>query len=119
MPRTQLRNAEPRLQDVPLPGMVQCVTLQVNATFYRSGKTMRWVVILRDPEGNTELDRLTGALRPDDENAREGLLEDLAAAVASAEYQLHGTQTELKQALAEGEGKVARAPRNRKPVTPK
>jgi hypothetical protein len=97
--------------------MIECVTLQLNATFYRSGETMRWVCILRDPEGNVELDRLQGALRQDVEEAREALVADLCDAMASATYQLHGKALELKAALAEQQRADAAAAKPRKRVT--
>jgi hypothetical protein len=114
MPRTPLRQAEPRIQDVPLPGLIECVTLQVNATLYRAGRTCRWVVILRDPLGNVELDRLMGTLQPDTPAAHMVLLEDLSAALASAEYQLHGTTNDLKEALRAETVSTERTPKPRK-----
>lgn len=47
----------PTVGEVALPGHHPCITLQLNVTRYQSEKRGRMVLILRDPEGNTELRR--------------------------------------------------------------
>lgn len=85
----------------PLPGVASCLTLQLNATYYRAGATTRWVCILRDPDANQEIHRLVGAARPDDQAALEELFAQLGSMIELADYHLYGTVDTLKQALAE------------------
>lgn len=101
MPRQQLNEvASPRIHDVPLPGMVRVLTLQLNATYYAQG-TCRWVGSVRDPEGGVEFDRVIGPVCEDDLEALEAMILDLHLLVASADYQLHGDTVALGQALAD------------------
>lgn len=98
MPRQELKEvASPRIHDVPLPGMVRCLTLQLNATYYSAGTT-RWVGSLRDPEGGVEFDRVIGTLRDDDDEAMEAMITDLYLLIASADYQLRGDSLALHEA---------------------
>lgn len=99
MPRHTLKEvASPRFQDVPLPGTLRCLVLQLNATYYAQG-TVRWVGSLRDPEGGVEFDRVMAATRDDDQESYDIMMADLSLLVASAEYQLRGTPVELQEAL--------------------
>lgn len=98
MPRADVRDPQsPRIHDVPLPGMVRCLTLQLNATYYRAG-TCRWVGSLRDPEGGVEFDRVIGPVCDDDQEALDAMLADLMSMVASADYQLRGDTLDLHEA---------------------
>jgi len=85
----------------PLPGMAECLTVQLNATYYRSGNSCRWVAVLRDPLANEELLRLIGITQPDTQGAVDTMFHDLAQLLAMVDYQLYGTVDDLKQALSE------------------
>lgn len=118
MPREQLRDvASPRVHDVPLPGMVEVVTMQVNVTYYRQG-TCKWVGNLRDPIGGVEFDRVIGALQDDTDAAVDALLGDIGLMIASAEYQLRGGVVELSQTLADEVPPPTSPPQGRRRSSP-
>lgn len=117
MPREQVKDvAAPRVHDVPLPGMVGVLTLQLNATYYKNGST-RWVGSLREPVAGVEFDRVIGTLRDDDDDALAAMVADLYSMVASAEYQMRGTPLELEEALSAEVPPPADPPKRRRSST--
>lgn len=110
MSRDQVRTSPALWVEPPLPGMASCLTVQLNATYYRAGNSCRWVVICRDPDANMEVGRLIGVTRPDDQDALEALFADVGSILALVDYQLRGTVDDLKQALAEDPPHPAASP---------
>jgi len=101
MPAQTRKQAAQLWNEPPLPGMMDCITLQLNATYYKSGGQVRWVMVLRDPIGNDELMRMIGLTQPDTQEALEAMFHDLGQLIELVDYQLHGDVDDLKQALQE------------------
>lgn len=91
----------PLREDQPLPGMRECLTLQLNATLYRAGKTLRFVVILRDPDRNEELSRTLGGTQPLSPESVGGVEAAFRSMIDLAAFQLHGTDEDIKRAHAD------------------
>lgn len=49
--------SEREWQQLPLPRRYQCLTWQLNVSFYPPGKLVKYVSVLRDPIENVELHR--------------------------------------------------------------
>lgn len=45
------------LVDIPLPGSFDVLTIQINATVYPKAQTGKFVVVLRDPVAQIEIER--------------------------------------------------------------
>lgn len=80
----------PQVQNVPLPGFHECLTLQLNVTVYRAGENMKFVAILRDPVGSTEFDRRHGAGLDVSERDTSTVIEAVRSQIALAEYLIWG-----------------------------
>lgn len=42
-------------EDIPLPGLIDCLTLQINVTAHHKQQTMKAVAVLRDPNSGYEI----------------------------------------------------------------
>lgn len=51
--------------DIPLPGMHECLTWQLNVTLHPRLRSAKFVSVLRDPMGQVELDRVGTGLSGD------------------------------------------------------
>lgn len=49
-----------------LPGIYECLTLQLNATYYPPSGTWKWVALYRDPIAGTEFAREFGSAQTKD-----------------------------------------------------
>lgn len=70
------------LQDLPLPGHYQCLTLQLNVTRYQATRFGRWTLSVREPVDNFEVYRSFVDQGPWEEVSvpmAEALLEALAS----------------------------------------
>lgn len=73
------------LEDIPLPGLIDVITVQCNITLHRQPAFLKWVAIVRDPVGQTELQRLHGASY-DPSAAYTTALADVTKALGQAYY---------------------------------
>ncbi len=112
------RGSHPSLwSQPPLPGMTRCLTLQLNATYYKEQASCRWTVILRDPDANVEVGRLIAMTRADDQDASDELIQDLGQMLTLVDYMFHGTVDDLKSELASDPPPPGGATPPRKPRT--
>lgn len=52
----QHQSSSRAIPDVPLPGMYECLTAQLNVTLHPQMGTAKWILALRDPSPNRQVE---------------------------------------------------------------
>lgn len=92
MPRDNIIPGQhPIVQDMALPGFYPCLTLQLNLTTYACSTAGKWVLTVRDPNGQFEVMRAHRNPEDSIELDYKDLLDTLQQALASMIYLHTGT----------------------------